>query len=193
MILLVCQFGYSQFNDDEGGTQKLKIPTDSTSAATSRGTLETFKTIFEGKPGKSALYGVLIPGGGQLYNKRYWKAPIVWAIDGVAIWWYIDNRMEYIGWRDAYIHMLKGEITVYNNITNRNTIRTFRNDARLQTERAGFTIILVHLLSVIEAFTDQHLMDFDIDDDLSFTIKNMPIDIPFSSTSVTGVGLKYRF
>jgi hypothetical protein len=40
-----------------------------------------FFSIFKGKPGKAALYSLIIPGGGQIYNKKWWKVPLALGID----------------------------------------------------------------------------------------------------------------
>ena len=168
----------------------VEIPSDSTAVPTKRGALETLKVIFEGKPGKAATYGLLIPGGGQIYNKKYWKAPIVWAADGAAIYWYIYNRELYILFREGLKLKLQGSLESVKGISDINSMRSFRDEFRLQSERAGIIILALHLVSVIEAFTDQHLMDFDIDENLSsqFKFEQFPV-----FGEVTTFGISYNF
>ena len=45
----------------------------------------SFFDIFTGNPGKAAFYGLIIPGGGQIYNKKWWKLPLVYGLEGYLI------------------------------------------------------------------------------------------------------------
>ena len=170
--------------------QEFRIPSDSTSAPTKNGTLETFKTIFDGKPGKAVTYGLLIPAGGQLYNKRYWKAPLVWAGDATAIYFFVTNRQLYLDFQEALEIKIEDPSYSFLGISSEESIRQFRNQFRLDMERAGIAIVIVHLGSVIEAFTDRHLMEFDTSEDLSFTITPQIYPIIGSSASLKMV---YKF
>jgi hypothetical protein len=58
--------------------------------------------MFAGRPGKAALYSLIIPGAGQAYNKKYWQVPIVWGAVGTVGYFVIDNSKEYRDLRDAY-------------------------------------------------------------------------------------------
>ena len=55
----------------------------------------TFLTIFEGNPGRAALYSLVIPGAGQAYNKKWFKIPLALTIDGAAGYWVYYTRKEY--------------------------------------------------------------------------------------------------
>ncbi|MDG2074033.1 MAG: DUF5683 domain-containing protein, partial [Polaribacter sp.] len=53
-------------------------------------------------PSKAAFYSAIFPGGGQIYNKKFWKAPIVWGAMGTSIYLYLDNNNEYDRYRTAF-------------------------------------------------------------------------------------------
>ena len=53
-------------------------------------------------PAKAAFYSAILPGLGQIYNKKYWKAPIVWGAMGTSIYFYLDNNNEYDRYRTAF-------------------------------------------------------------------------------------------
>ncbi|MBQ0152973.1 MAG: hypothetical protein KBS61_08795, partial [Chryseobacterium sp.] len=59
-------------------------------------------------PTKAGLYSAVLPGLGQVYNKKYWKVPIVWGAvgtgAGIAIW----NQNQYKKYREYYIAKLNG-------------------------------------------------------------------------------------
>ena len=60
-------------------------------------------SIFSGRPGKSALYSLIIPGAGQIYNKSYFRVPFVYAALGGVGYLMISNSQKYKCYRDAYI------------------------------------------------------------------------------------------
>ena len=53
-------------------------------------------------PSKAAFYSAVFPGGGQMFNKKYWKVPLAWAAVGIPTYFYLDNNTEYKRYRTAY-------------------------------------------------------------------------------------------
>ncbi len=172
------------------GEELIERPQDTIPAKLERGILQTFKVIFSGEPGKVAAYGLLIPAGGQIYNKRYWKVPIVLAADAGAVYWYVYNRTLCQRYQTAYELFLAGDIDNYRGISNAESLRLLRNQYLLDSERAGITVIVIHLISMIEAFTDAHLTNFDISEDLSFELKSFPSP---AYGQISGIGISYTF
>jgi hypothetical protein len=121
-----------------------------------------FFKLFKGKPGKAALYSLLIPGGGQLYNKKYWKFPIALAVDGGLGYnlWYQNH--QYNVYQEFYTQALKDgsdKISFY---------RENRNKFRKAKEFAWLYLVLGHVLTTIDAYVDRHLIEFDISTDLTY-------------------------
>lgn len=129
----------------------------------------TFFDIFTGNPGKAAFYGLIIPGGGQIYNKKWWKLPLVYAIEGGLFYLVVSNTSLYNGYQDAYIRNLKGENFVYQGTSDVSILRGRRNTYRQLREYSWVGFIAGHIIVLFEAFIDRHLMEFDISDDLTFT------------------------
>ena len=46
-------------------------------------------------PAKAAFYSAIVPGMGQMYNKKFWKAPIIWGGMGITTYLFIDNNKQY--------------------------------------------------------------------------------------------------
>lgn len=132
----------------------------------------TILDMFYGNPGKAAFYGLIVPGGGQIYNKKWWKLPIVYALEGALAFYIYDSTVSYRGYQDAYRNKLRGEGNekdqMFNNVTDLNILLTRRNKYRQQREYAWVFFIGGHLITIFEAFIDRHLMEFDVSDDLSF-------------------------
>ena len=144
--------------------------------------------------GKAVWLGVIVPGGGQIYNKSYWKLPIVYGAFmgcGYAIQW-TSNR--YNNYKEAYLDLYKdvqagtitedetksyiavlpegydlsrvgGASTWMNTLNNRqSTFRRYRDYSILAT-------IVVYALSLIDAYVDAQLFDYDISPDLTLNIE----------------------
>lgn len=134
-------------------------------------------SIFYGQPGKAALYSLIAPGGGQIYNKRYWKAPIIWGIEGFAFL----NLSESISntrnatscWQATIPNSTEGDISrcsesVLNSSSQNSTAFSERQSARSRRDVAWILMSAAHLLNIVEAFVDRHLINFDTSEDLSF-------------------------
>jgi len=147
-------------------------------------------SIFSGRPGKSMLMSLVVPGAGQIYNKSYLRVPFVWGAVGGVGWVMIFNTKEYNCLRDSYIHRIDGTPYIPANCSSglRDNIPLYSDEAtRIYRDRAntnrqiwivGFT--LVWLLNGVDAFVDAHLKDFDIDEDLSIEIGTRFEDDPYA-------------
>jgi hypothetical protein len=133
-------------------------------------------------PNKALLLAAVIPGGGQMYNKRWWKLPIVYG----AYAWMINrigyNRNYYLRFRDAYIAELKGELHEFSDTRlNAGDLRRIRDQFDKNKQLSYIGLVAVHLVQATEAFVDCHLKTFDVSDDLSVRLK------PAFGTSPDGV------
>lgn len=145
------------------------------------------------EPTKSLRWS-LIPGGGQIYNRRYWKAPIVYgAFAGVAAW--VDfNTTNYNRLQEAYQLSLLGETHEFSGtrLDNPSSLRRLRDsyNKRRQTAYAG--LLILYAMQSMEAFVDAHLSTFDIREDLELGFR--PAFVPLPGNELTaGLGVFLRF
>jgi len=124
-----------------------------------------FLSIFTGKPGKATLYGLLIPSGGQIYNRKWWKVPIALGIDGGAAYWVVYTRKTYIDTRDLYQEILNTDGHPFAGSSER--VRQKRNEFRKMSEMSWVWLAIAHIFTVMDAYVDRHMMEFDISPDLS--------------------------
>lgn len=138
-------------------------------------------SIFYGQPGKAALYSLIAPGGGQIYNKRYWKAPIIWGIEGFAFLNLSESirntRNATSCWMATIPNSTEGDIRrcsedVLNSSSQNSTAFSERQSARSRRDVAWILMSAAHLLNIVEAFVDRHLINFDTSEDLS--LHNIP-------------------
>lgn len=149
------------------------------------------------KPAKAAFFSAIFPGGGQIYNKKYWKTPIVWAAIGTSIYFYIDNTKAYNRYRTAFKLRKQGIKDEF--ILDDGTILISEEGLeRAQTvlqrnkDTAMLVSILFYVLQIVEASVNAHLLQFDISDGLSMNpiITNEPV---LSEKTKIGLAFKYSF
>lgn len=128
-----------------------------------------FKKIFSGRPGKAAKYSLMIPGWGQVYNRKIWKVPLVYALEGTAIYFLIDNRRKFKNFDSCYRGLVEGTgPETCGGIANVSDAFVVRQAFRKRRELSYVFIAGAHLFQAFEAYIDRHLVDFDIDENLSF-------------------------
>ena len=139
-----------------------------------------FFTIFKGNPGRAALYSLVLPGAGQFYNKRWWKVPLVYGLEGAAIYYHIQARSDFNQFNACYESLVTDNIAIpeCQTLTTVSDAFRVRNSARSNKELTLLFVIGAHLFQSLEAFIDRHLIDFDVDDDLTFhpSIASPPIE-----------------
>ncbi len=171
-IVLGSISAFAQENSDDFFADDGFFDEDTTDAAID--TLvkgNAFFKLFKGTPGKAALLSLVVPGGGQAYNKSWWKVPIAIGIDAGAIWWLVDNQKKYKTFNEAYLGLLNDDIPDYRGVTDPAVIKNVRDNYNKRRQLAYIWLIIGHLVTVFDAFVDNHLQDFDVSDDLSFEMK----------------------
>lgn len=148
-------------------------------------------------PSKAAFYSAIFPGMGQIYNKKYWKAPIVWGSLGTSIYFYLNNNKEYKRYRTAYKLRKNGfqdEFTEDDGteVLSEETLERAQKQLRENRDLSILSTVILYVLQIVEASVNAHLLQFNTDDNLSFkpTFINNPIKIDAPKIGLT---LKYNF
>ncbi|KOS08421.1 hypothetical protein AM493_19000 [Flavobacterium akiainvivens] len=143
-------------------------------------------------PSKAAFYSAVIPGLGQVYNKKYWKVPLVFGGMGLSIYYYAFNNKEYHRYRDAYKDRLAGR-QVEGVLAGIDNDRLLRGQRFYQRNRdlSALCIAGVYVLNIIDANVDAHLKQFNVNENLSFSPGIVPSDINYNYAPV--LGMSYRF
>ena len=152
-------------------------------------------------PSKAAFYSAILPGMGQIYNKKYWKAPIVWGILGGTTYLYIDNNSIYKRYRTAFKLRkagLQDEFTLIDAAGNTTVLiseaglESAQKQLRENRDLALLSSVLVYVLQIVEASVNAHLLQFNTDDNLTFKPAIIPDNMNFANTAI-GFNLKYEF
>ncbi|MDO7171775.1 DUF5683 domain-containing protein [Mariniflexile sp. AS56] len=153
-------------------------------------------------PAKAAFYSAVLPGLGQAYNKSYWKIPIVYGGLATGIYFYSTNNKEYNRYRDAYKSRLAGLTTdEFYFDTEGNQLSTPRVTTdglergqdfyRKNKEISLLVTIGIYALNIIDANVDAHLMQYNVDENLSLAPHFRINEI--DATSNLGLTLNFKF
>lgn len=155
-----------------------KDPTDSLSR-------ELKRKQWVPNPTKATWLALVIPGGGQIYNRKYWKLPIVYggfAGCAYALTWngkmYKDYQAAYVDavnekWDSSSITDLlpPGYVDRVSHSQITETLRKRKDTYRRWRDLSIFAFIGVYLISVVDAYVDAELSNFDIGPDLSMKVE----------------------
>jgi len=133
-------------------------------------------------PKVAARRSAILPGLGQIYNKKYWKLPIIYGGLGVTGYIFFDNLKTYKEYKFAYSARIKAQppnpdSTDYNQlddiykVLSPNSIRAARDEFRRYVDYSALIFILLWGLNVVDAAVDAHLKAFDVSPDLSLRFK----------------------
>jgi Family of unknown function (DUF5683) len=149
--------------------------------------VNTFKTIFNGKPGRAALYSLVVPSGGQIYNKKWWKVPLALGLDGYFIYNVINKKSTYNQFNNIVLNYQNNAMYI-DPFYSKSQAINLRSQARSGVENAWVYLVIGHLVTVFDAYVDRHLKDFDISPNLSFD----GTPNPESLGSIAFISIKYR-
>ncbi len=144
----------------------------------------TIKAQFVPDPKKAMWLALVFPGGGQIYNRKYWKLPLIYGGFLGCVYALSWNNMMYRDYSKAYIDIMDDDPNTnsfeafiprgYNVNTNLTRIqdlfRRKKNYYRRYRDLSMFCMIGVYALSVIDAYVDAELSSFDISKDLSMKV-----------------------
>ena len=142
---------------------------------------------------RAVWLGAVLPGAGQIYNRSYWKLPIVYGGFMGCIYAITWTNNQYIGYKDAYrdiyYDIQNGTISnspdksynailpegyTINSMGGANAymsrLKDWQNSSLRNRDMAILVSVVVYALSLIDAYVDAQLFDFDISNDLSLNV-----------------------
>ena len=133
-------------------------------------------------PRKAAIRSALVPGLGQIYNKKYWKLPIVYGALGASGAVFVYNLTNYRDTRFSYrvkynIRVNRTDSLLFNSIKSNlqplpeESLRYYRDQFRRDIDYSVLFFLLLWGLNVVDASVNAHLKTFDVGPDLSFQLK----------------------
>ena len=163
-------------------------------------------------PQRAMWLALVFPGAGQIYNRKYWKLPIVYGGFVGCVYALTWNNMMYKDYSQAYLDIMDDDPTTASyekflhlgrqiDDSNRERYKTIfksrKDKYRRWRDMSLFVMVGVYALAVIDAYVDAELSVFDISKDLSLkvqpaVINNPIVENPLYASSV-GINCKLNF
>ena len=159
-------------------------------------------------PQRALWMALIIPGGGQIYNRKYWKSPIIYGGFMGCLYAMNWNNMMYRDYSQAYLDIMDSDpntcsynkflhlgkqITSANEERYKQIFKKRKDKYRRWRDMSFFCMIGVYALSVIDAYVDAELSEFDISKDLSLKVEPAVMSIDRNGGAYLGntsVGLQ---
>ncbi|MEA3448678.1 MAG: DUF5683 domain-containing protein [Bacteroidota bacterium] len=171
MMFMACNIDVTAQNADSVQNQTSQTNTKKRSAA------------------RASLYSAIVPGAGQVYNRKYWKVPIVYAGMGTFTYLSLQYQNEFTRYKSALLKRQNGEQDEFYGLLSDEAIENEMDRWHRLRDLNIIGATLFYVLQIIDANVDASLSDFDVSDDLSLVVK--PLQTP-TNHSMT-LCLSYKF
>ena len=121
-------------------------------------------SLWTPNPRTSLVLSLVLPGAGQIYNRAYWKAPIVWGALALPAYLTYQEHQSYRFYREAYQKSLQDPAAY--TISSEN-LRRLREYHRQNRDVFLLTTLVLYGLAAGEAYADAHLYGFRVEAHLS--------------------------
>lgn len=140
-------------------------------------------------PQKAILLSAILPGLGQVYNKKYWKVPIIYGAGTTFVFFTLRWQNKFQKFKDAlyeYEDSKDDPIWIDGRKFDYDILPRARDGYRRWRDLCIAGTAAVYFLNIIDAMIDAHFVYYDISDDLSLRINPVMMDDP---APVTAFGL----
>jgi hypothetical protein len=168
--------------------------------------VKTKKPVVVHSPRRATIYSAVLPGLGQIYNRKYWKLPIVYGGFATLGYFINFNNNEYTKYRKAYSDIIDSDpntksyekLAAYPNYVKLNRLSQLPENLRIDKDgtRRNRDLVVIgtaafYALNIIDASVDANFFNFDISDDL--TINWVPGPVICMDQKVMGLHCKITF
>ncbi|HEY5824390.1 MAG TPA: DUF5683 domain-containing protein [Cyclobacteriaceae bacterium] len=144
-------------------------------------------------PRKALFFSAVVPGMGQVYNKRYWKVPIVYG--GLILGAYVVNtyQIQYLQYKSELFSLLNNPVPpISESGYNQEQLRSIINKTRRQRDYFSILTAIWYMLQIMDAHVDAHLKEFDLNPQLQVKVEPMVESNELIGRN-SGVSLKLKF
>lgn len=181
---LVMQSAFDEYDEPESTGHKRKTWKQKEYEAIERINLNA--STWEPEPRLAVWFSLLFPGGGQIYNRKLWKLPIVYGGYVGCIYALTWNQSTYSDYQNAYVDIMDDdpntksyedflpphyEIDTSMEDWLKDVFRQRKNKYRRWRDMSIFAFAGMYIVAAIDAYVDAELSHFDISPDLSFNVQ----------------------
>lgn len=190
-------------------TVALRLATDSLAGRT--GKVKLPKPRFVPDPNRALWLSLVLPGAGQIYNRKYWKLPFIYGGFMGCAYALIWNQQMYRDYSQAYLDIMDDNPATHSytemlppnfDMTGqeehfKKVFKRKKDFYRRNRDLSAFCFVGVYILSVVDAYVDAQLSVFDISPDLSMSVEPAVITsrpgLGTRNSASYGVGCSLRF
>jgi len=119
-------------------------------------------------PHRATVSSLVLPGAGQVYNKKVWKVPIIYGALGASAYFFNDFNKK-----------VKSQNAYFTELYSQNKQPTIfeiekRDNDRVSRDVAGIAFVVIYVLQVVDATVDAHFFEFNIDQKLGVSLLKSP-------------------
>ncbi|MHC5309400.1 DUF5683 domain-containing protein [Myroides sp. LJL116] len=121
-------------------------------------------------PARAAFLTSVVPGLGQIYNKSYWKVPLVYAGIGIPAYFWADNQKQYTSYRNEYKRRLQGIVDKDDPIFGELDNQRLLDAQKFYRRNRDLSVVITvgfYILSIVDANVDAHLSQFNVNENLT--------------------------
>ncbi|MGN0187530.1 MAG: DUF5683 domain-containing protein [Paludibacteraceae bacterium] len=198
--------GRLQTFDFQKNSTNVKFATDTTATVVKRRTTDAApRAVWLPDPQKSLWYAFIFPGAGQIYNRSYWKLPIVYGGAVGLVYGISWNNRYYKEYTQAYRDIMDNDPNTksYENLLPygtdpnstyaQNLMKNKHNTYRRYRDLCIVGAVAFYALTIIDAYVDAQLADFDISPDLSMRVRPTLLLTENTQKPSFGVGIGFNF
>ena len=122
-------------------------------------------------------WAACIPGSGQLINRKYWKAPIVWGALATSVFFICNNTLQMNEFKQGWIDETDDDPETWSELVDTNgnlySVDDLENGTylfRRYRDLSYLSLAGIYLLQIVDANVDAHMRFFDSSEDLSFHV-----------------------
>ncbi len=133
-------------------------------------------SIIKHSPRKATIMSAILPGLGQVYNKKYWKVPLIYSGFATIGYFIVTNNQQYQIYQNAFKVRANNDTlnSAYGEFVNKYTqsqLQEIRDYYRRYKDLNWILGGLLYILNVVDADVDAHLFYFDVSDKLTLNWK----------------------
>lgn len=121
-------------------------------------------------PARAAFLTSVVPGLGQIYNKSYWKVPLVYAGIGIPAYLWADNQKQYTSYRNEYKRRLQGIVDKDHPTFGGLDDQRLLDAQKFYRQNRDLSVVVTigfYILSIVDANVDAHLSQFNVNENLT--------------------------
>jgi hypothetical protein len=143
-------------------------------------TTSVVNVVRKHSPQKAIIFSLICPGLGQVYNKKYWKLPIIYGAGGAFAYFIGFNQLKYTKFRDAYINgsLTKEPVLIDGAYYRYDILPRGRDYYRRYRDLSVLGLGAIYFLNIVDAMVDAHFFYFDVSDNLTMRLEPVLIESP---------------